>query len=118
MPPDRLLAELVRIASVIGLEIRAIGPRGKYAGPGGLCTIRGRPVVILNERTSTIERSTALADALAGRELSRVEMPQAVRGFIVARKQTRSRLLLPDRRTGPGLAVCRQGTPRQRPREN
>lgn len=107
MPPQPLLAELVRIAQAIGLEIRTLIPRGKYAGPGGLCTVRGRAVVILNERTSRIERSTALADALAGRDLSGVEMSPAVRGFIAARRHTRARLLMPDRRPGPGLAICR-----------
>ncbi|HEY8944415.1 MAG TPA: hypothetical protein VIM73_09135 [Polyangiaceae bacterium] len=113
MPPDRLLAELVRIAAAIGLEVRAIGLRGKYAGAGGLCTLRGRAVVILNERTSTIDRSTVLADSLAGRDLSQVDMPHLVRGFIAARTRTRSRLLLPERRPGPGLATCRRGTSRE-----
>lgn len=107
MPPDRLLSELLRIAACIGLEVRSVGMRGKHAGPGGLCTIQGKPLVILNHRTSAIDRSTALADALAGRDLSAIEMPPQVRGFIAARRRGRWRLLLPERRPGPGLAVCR-----------
>lgn len=106
VPPPMLLAELQKVAQHIGLEIRCVGVRRKQAGPGGLCTIKGRPVVILNERTSALERGTALADALAGRDLSEVAMPAEVRGFIAARARSRSRLLLPQRRPGPGLARC------------
>lgn len=113
MRPETLLSELVRIAQAIGLEVRSLMPRGKYAQAGGLCQIRGRPMVILNERTPPMERSTALADALSGRDLSEVEMPPGVRGFIAARRASHARLLLPDRRPGPGLAICRPGLGRQ-----
>jgi hypothetical protein len=107
MPPDRLLSELLRVAREIGLEVRSLSVRGKHAGAGGLCTIRGKAVVILNERTSVIERTTVLGDALSGRNLSELSMPHEARGFIAARTRTRSRLLLPERRPGPGLAACR-----------
>ncbi|HYO96258.1 MAG TPA: hypothetical protein VER33_17185 [Polyangiaceae bacterium] len=114
MAPDRLLAALLEVATAVGLETRSVGLRQKQAGPGGLCTIRGHAVVILNERASAIERSTALADALAGRTLDDIVMAPAVRGFIAARTRTRSRILLPSRRPGPGLAACRTPGHRQR----
>lgn len=117
MPPDRLLSELARVARAVGLEVRSVSLRGKQAGPGGVCTIRGKAVVILNERVSLIDRTTALADALVGRDLAMLDMPAEVRGLISARKHTRSRLLLPQRRPGPGLASCHLTTGRDRPRE-
>jgi hypothetical protein len=115
--PDLLLNELLRIASTIGLEIRSVGLRRKQAGPGGLCTINGRPVVILNARMSVMDRGTALADALAGRELSKLDMPSQVRSFLGARARSRSRLLLPQRGPGPGLARCLSEPERRRTRE-
>ncbi len=113
MAPQILLVELLRIAGVIGLEIRSVGLRRKQASAGGLCTINGRPVVILNERVSAVDRGTALADALVGRDLSAVEMPAEVRAFLTRRARSRSRLLLPQRGPGPGLARCR-AEPRSR----
>ena len=114
MPPEDLLSELLRIAKALGLEVRAHAFRGNHAGPGGLCSIRGKAVVILNQRTSVIERITVLGDALAGRNLSALPMPDPVRGFIVERARSRSRLLLPKKKPGPGLAACRPGTRRHR----
>jgi hypothetical protein len=115
--PEDLLSALLRIASEIGLEIRSVGLRRKQSGPGGLCTIKGRPVVILNERMSVIDRGTALADALAGRDLSELDMSSEVRGFLSARTRSRSRLLLPQRGPGPGLARCIAEPERRRIRE-
>ena len=117
MTPELLLNELLRIASAIGLEIRSVGLRRKQAGPGGLCTINGSPVVILNARMSAMDRGTALADALAGRELSELDMPVEVRAFLGARARSRSRLLLPQRGPGPGLARCLSEPERRRTRE-
>lgn len=116
MSPELLLSELLRIASAIGLEIRSVGLRRKQSGPGGLCTINGRPVVILNARLSLIDRGTALADALAGRDLSEVDMPSEVRSFLNIRTRSRSRLLLPQRGPGPGLARCVAEPERRRTR--
>jgi hypothetical protein len=104
--PQHLLEELLRIAAAIGLEIRSVGLRRKQASAGGLCTINGRAVVILNERTGVVDRGTALADALVGRDLASIEMPPEVRAFLTRRARSRSRLLLPQRGPGPGLARC------------
>jgi hypothetical protein len=112
--PAELLSELLRIAHGIGLEIRSVGLRRKQSGPGGLCTINGQAVVILNERMSAIDRGTALADALAGRDLSACEVSPEVRVFLAARARSRSRLLLPRRGPGPGLASCLSEPERRR----
>lgn len=115
--PELLLTELLRIASSIGLEIRSVGLRRKQSGPGGLCTINGHPVVILNARMSVMDRGTALADAIVGRDLSGLDMPAEVRVFLDARTRSRSRLLLPQRGPGPGLARCLSEPERRRSRE-
>ena len=94
------------VARAIGLEVRSLALRGNGSSAGGLCTIKGQTVVIVNSQKSVIDRTTTLADALSGRNLLEVPMPHQVRGFIEARTQTRSRLLLPQKRPGPGLAAC------------
>jgi hypothetical protein len=114
VPPAELLAELLRVAEVIGLEIRSFGLRRKHAGAGGLCTINGRAVVILNSHTTALERGTVLADALAFRDLSHVTMPDELRGFLAARARSRSRLLAPKRGPGPGLSRCTSDVDRRR----
>jgi hypothetical protein len=114
VPPAELLAELLRVAEVIGLEIRSFGLRRKNAGPGGLCTIHGRAVVILNAQTTALERGTVLADALAFRDLGHVQMADAVRAFLAARARSRSRLLTPRRGPGPGLSRCSADVDRRR----
>lgn len=113
MAPDQLLVELERVARGAGLEIRAVGMRRKGAGPGGLCTIGGRAVVLLNLLSSAIERCTVLADALVGRDLGAQQMPGEVRYFISDRARSRSRLLLPRRRPGPGITHCKGSPPRR-----
>jgi hypothetical protein len=114
--PELLLSELLQVASAISLEIRSVGLRRKQSGPGGLCTINGRPVVILNARMSVIDRGTALADALTGRDLSGLDVSAEVRAFLKARTRSRSRLLLPQRGPGPGLARCLAESERRRTR--
>jgi hypothetical protein len=109
-----VLAELLRIALAIGLETRSVPLRRRDAGAGGLCTIRGRAVVILNEHTSVLDRTTVLADALAGRDLSSQEVPSVIRSLLADRMRSRSRLLLPQRRPGPGLVRCRADERRRR----
>jgi hypothetical protein len=106
VPPERLFEELLAVARAVGLEVRSLALRGSGSSAGGLCTIKGQVVVILDSRKSAIDRTTTLADALSGRDLINVTMPYQVRGFIEARTRTRSRLLLPQRRPGPGLAAC------------
>jgi hypothetical protein len=107
VPPERLFEELLAVARAVGLEVRSLPLKGNRPGVGGLCTIKGKAVVILNSLTSAIERTTALADALSGRNFDDLEMPHQVRGFIQGRARTRSRLLLPQKRPGPGLRTAR-----------
>ncbi|HET9954728.1 MAG TPA: hypothetical protein VFQ61_09490 [Polyangiaceae bacterium] len=101
--PAELRDELLLVARSAGLEIRNVEMRRKNAGPGGLCTLNGEAVLILNQRASAIEQATVLGDALAGRDLTAVAMPSYVRGFIAMRQRARSRLLVPERRPGPGV---------------
>src|SRR5437868_9309706 len=106
--PARLFDELLGIAARAGLEVRTRTFRGKVQGKvpfaGGLCTVLGTPMVLLNANSSPVERSVALADALASRPLTEVEMTAAARRFLAERARSRSGVVAPDSAPKPGLA--------------
>jgi len=100
--------ELLGIAARAGLEVRTRTFRGKVQGKvpfaGGLCTVLGQPMVLLNANASAVERSVALADALANRALGEVEMSTEARRFLAGRARSRSGVVEPDSGPKPGLA--------------
>jgi hypothetical protein len=106
--PARLFDELLGVAARAGLEVRARTFRGKAQGKvpfaGGLCTVLGKPMVLLNANASAVERSVALADALAHQALGEIAMSVDARRFLAARARSRSGVVEPDSSPKPGLA--------------
>ena len=118
--PARLFDELLGIATRAGLEVRTRTFRSKAQGKvpfaGGLCTVIGKPMVLLNANASVVERSVALADALASQPLSEVEMSVLARRFLTERARSRSGVVEPDSAPKPGLvktASSRKKKPQQ-----
>jgi hypothetical protein len=103
-----LFDELLGIAARTGLEVRTRAFRGKVQGKvpfaGGLCTVVGKQLVLLNSNAPVVERSVALADALAGLTLTEVTMSADARRFLAERARTRSGVVEPDLQPLPGLA--------------
>jgi hypothetical protein len=64
----------------------------------------GKQLVLLNSNASAVERSVALADALAHRTLTELTMSADARRFLAERARTRSGLVEPDLPPSPGLA--------------
>ena len=108
MDPGRLFDELLGIAARTGLEVRTRSFRGKVQGKvpfaGGLCTVLGEHLVLLNSQATAVERSVALADALASIELGEVSMSADARRFLAERARTQSGVVEPDAGPRPGLA--------------
>ncbi|HET7541947.1 MAG TPA: hypothetical protein VFK05_18865 [Polyangiaceae bacterium] len=106
--PGRLFDELLGIAARAGLEVRTRAFRGKVSGKipfaGGLCTVLGRKLVLLNANASAVERSVALADALSRLELAEPTMSHDARRFLAERARTQSGVVEPETAPGPGLA--------------
>ena len=100
--------ELLGIAARTGLEVRTRAFRGKVSGKvpfaGGLCTVVGRQLVLLNANASAVERSVALADALVQRPLGELSMSVDARRFLAERARSSSGLVEPDLQPLPGLA--------------
>lgn len=62
MTPERLVGELCLLAERLGLEVRRESLDG---APGGLCVLRGRAMVLLDESLPPAEQAEVLAAALA-----------------------------------------------------
>lgn len=69
MPPEEVLASLVDLAKRTGIRVRfdEIAPRvdGDRKAKGGLCVVRGEPLVVLDVRASPLAQAEILAGALA-----------------------------------------------------
>ena len=111
MDPGRLFDELLGIAARNGLEVRTRSLRGTVSGKvpfaGGLCTVLGKQLVVLNAHASPVERSVALADALAAlgaAEIAEATMSADARRFLAERARSQSGVVEPDVLPRPGLA--------------
>jgi hypothetical protein len=114
----RLLAELEALAARVGVTVRAepFG-RGLLRGRGGLCWVRGSPLVVMDEALPVPDRIAVLARALAklaseGRfDPESVHMSPAVRACLEAggAKRAHTAAVGPRARRRPGLARTRPG---------
>lgn len=70
MEIDRVLVELVRLAERAGLEVRFVRfDRRVIEGPGGVCKVRDRHVVMVDAHAPFPEQVAVLAKALAARNV-------------------------------------------------
>jgi hypothetical protein len=88
MEPPRLMSELERTARKLGLEVRIEPFETPPIRAGGLCWVKGRQVVLLDEKASLVEQVAALAAALSVFDLEGVYLaPEARRTIAAARDQ-------------------------------
>lgn len=99
--------ELLGIAARNGLEVRTRAFRGKVSGKipfaGGLCTVLGHKLVLLNANATPVERSVALADALAQLDFVEPTMSPDARRFLAERARSQSGMVAPEWGPRPGL---------------
>jgi hypothetical protein len=65
MDDGALLDELLRAAGRLGVPVRIEPFDTPAGGGGGLCTLRGEPLIVLDARAPLWDRARALARALA-----------------------------------------------------
>ena len=84
----RLLDELVRAAERAGIRVRAetFDPNlSDVKRPrGGLCTLRGERIILVDAKLPLPERIATIAEALASVDLEHIFMPPVVRATIGA----------------------------------
>jgi hypothetical protein len=79
---QRLLDELLQVASRLGIAVRVEHFETPAASGGGLCAVQGRPLVLLDASAPLPARVLALARALAGLDVDAVHMAPAARELI------------------------------------
>ena len=89
MEPHRLMDELLSVARKLGLQVH-IEP---FVTPGvlagGLCWVRGRHLILIDENASPVEQTGAMAEALSTFCLEGVYMaPEARRAVEAARQRS------------------------------
>jgi hypothetical protein len=80
---DELEIELLALAERLDVEVRHV----RYEGDGGLCVMRGRRVLMVNDLIDLPDRVDGIARALAGLpSLDDVFVPPAVREVLEGRR--------------------------------
>ena len=82
MGPHRLLEELLSVARKLGLEVRIQPFHGGLRSAGGLCRLRGRLLVILDQRADEFEKGRVLAEALGTFDIERIYLAPEARALV------------------------------------
>ena len=64
MPPEQVLAQLVELAKRTGIRVRFDEVQTTSSSKGGLCIVRGEPLVVVDVHASPTEQAEILATAL------------------------------------------------------
>ncbi len=78
MDPEDVLRELEALAGRLGVLVR-FEPFDLDLGKGGLCRLRGRPLVVIDARLPLLDRIAVLSQALACFDLEAVYLPPLLR---------------------------------------
>lgn len=73
MTPDEVLASLVELAQRTGIRVRF----DEMTTEGGLCMVRGEPLVVLDVKSPPAEQAEILAAALARFGVLPIYLPRA-----------------------------------------
>jgi hypothetical protein len=90
--PARLVDELIGVARKLGIEVRVEHMRLPTHSSGGLCRLKGRQVLLLDSKSSVIDRAGALAEALAGFDFDAMELSDDTRTVLESARSRRMRL--------------------------
>jgi hypothetical protein len=115
--PARLLVELELLAARVGVVVRTEALGGELLeGKGGLCWVRGAPLVVMDAGLALIDRIGVLAGALAHFELDKVYVAPAIRQIIelVREEGSAGRVRAWPSRTSPRPARVRSKSNRRR----
>jgi hypothetical protein len=92
LQPAQLVSALEAVAARLGIAVRyeamdrALSPR--QAG-GGLCKLRGHPIILIDSELTLRERIAVLAEALGTFDLDGIYLPPLVRATIRAHGSAR-----------------------------
>src|SRR6478736_4437705 len=107
VPGDALYDELCRLLGDCGVEVRVEPFQKPSERGGGLCVVRGKRLVILDQGASRAERARALIEALEHLEVVGARLREAALSAELRRQlNRRGHMPWPSLRQAPGLARC------------
>ncbi|MBN2195932.1 MAG: hypothetical protein JW751_24150 [Polyangiaceae bacterium] len=89
MVSREVLRGLLRLAQILGIEVRTEPFERRAIAGGGLCSLRGRRVILLDGKAPAVDRAAALADALSRIDLSGANLDPKVTLAIAAARARR-----------------------------
>ena len=89
MDDQHLFDELLRAAEKLGIEVRREPFETPATAGGGLCTVRGEHLILLDERAPLSARILALARALSALESETIYMVPEAREAVEAMRESR-----------------------------
>lgn len=93
MLPAQMLRELAELAARIGVDVRyEVFDRHVLEGRGGLCWLRGKPVVVMDSGMPVLDKVGVLATALARFDLEPIYIPPLLRRRLESRSPRVRRL--------------------------
>ena len=105
MQPSELVSALEALAARLGIPVRydVFDRRlSKGRSAGGLCRLRGQPIIVLDADLGPREHVSTLAQALATFDLDAIYLPPLVRATIHAHGRARMLAPRPLARVKPG----------------
>ena len=105
MSPSELVSALEALAARLGIPVRYdVFDRGLSKGrtSGGLCRLRGQPLIVLDASLGPRDHVATLAEALATFDLDAIYLPPLVRATIHAHGKARILAPRPLARVKPG----------------
>jgi hypothetical protein len=87
--PHRLLEELLGVARKLGVEVRMQPFRAAVRSAGGLCRLRGRIIVLIDQHADPYEKARTLADALGEFDLEQVYLAPEARALVESARARR-----------------------------
>lgn len=82
MEERKLLGELEALAHKLNVAIRYETFEGETFSPGGICRIRGKPVIMVNQSASLRDKCRTLAKALKRFDLNGLYLKPALRELL------------------------------------
>ena len=87
MEPNRLMGELLRTARKLGLQVRIEPFETQPVHAGGLCWVRGRQIILVDENASLADQLAALAAALSELDLEAIYLAPEARQVVEAARE-------------------------------
>ncbi len=114
VPGEALYDELCRLLGDSGVEVRVEPFQKPSERGGGLCVVRGKRLVILDQGASRPERARALLEAIEHLEVGGTRLRDLPLSPELRRQlNRRGQMPWPNLRQAPGLARCEPDLPEE-----